>query len=288
MSTKIYKITPVPPLLENNTQPRVRTLYSSKEDISQLLAARRVGIVGSRKPSTYGRAITQKLASELAQAGVVIVSGLALGVDSIAHQAAVDAKKPTIAVLPNGVDSIYPRSHSMLARRITETGGALLSEYPESTLLHKSNFIARNRIIAALSEIIIITEAAEKSGSLHTAQFAIDRGIDVMAVPGAITNDMSKGANNLIKSGAGVITSTQDILYALGIDPKAAKQQQLFDHTVTPESATILRSLLQGANEGEQLLKETGLAPEIFQQTITMLEIDGKIQSTGNNTWIIT
>lgn len=249
---------------------------------------RRVGIVGSRKPSSYGRAITQKLASELAQAGVVIVSGLALGVDSIAHQAAVYAKKPTIAILPSGVDSIYPRAHTMLARRITEAGGALLSEYPENTRLHKSNFIARNRIIATLSEIIVITEATEKSGSLHTAQFALDCGTDVMAIPGAITNELSTGANNLIKNGAGVVTSTQDIFYALGINPQAVKQQQLFDHTLSPESENILKAMIQGTNEGEALLKKTKLAPEIFQQTITMLEIDGKIQSTGNNTWIIT
>lgn len=210
-----------------------------------------------------------------------------MGVDSIAHQAAVDAKKPTIAVLPSGIDSIYPRSHSMLARRITETGGALLSEYPESTPLHKSNFIARNRIIAALSEIIIITEAAEKSGSLHTAQFALDLGIDVMAVPGAITNELSRGTNNLIKTGAGVITSAQDVLDALGINREEAKQQQLFDSAITPEGSIIIKALLKGMSEGDELLKLSGLAPDIFQQTITMLELDGKVQSTGNNTWII-
>ena len=287
MSTKIYKINPVPPQLSHNAHPKVKTLYSSKEDISNLLSARRVGIVGTRKPSSYGRVITQKIASELAKAGVVIVSGLALGVDSIAHQAAVDANKPTIAVLPSSIDNIYPKTHDVLARRIIETGGVLLSEYPQYTPLHKSNFIARNRIIAVLSEIVIITEAAEKSGSLHTAQFALDQGIDVMAVPGAITNELSRGTNNLIKTGAGVITSAQDVLDALGIKPQEAKQQQLFDSTITPEGSIIIKALLKGMSEGDELLKLSGLAPDIFQQTITMLEIDGKVQSTGNNTWII-
>jgi DNA processing protein len=142
-----------------------------------------VAIVGSRKVTPYGRAVTEKLAGELARQGVVIVSGLALGVDSIAHEAALRAHGRTIAVLPRDIEHIYPVSHTGLAQRILSAGGALISEYPEGSDLHKFQFLERNRIIAGLSRGVIIPEAAARSGSLNTANAALEQGREVMAVP---------------------------------------------------------------------------------------------------------
>src|SRR5690606_28976050 len=153
-----------------------------------------------------GRAVTYKFASELAARGVVIVSGLALGVDSIAHEACIGSGSKTIAVLPVGLEKIYPTSHTHLAKKISQGNGLLVSEYPSGTDPRRENFIARNRIIAALAEGVLITEAAENSGSLHTARFAIELGLPVLAVPGPINSSTSVGTNNLIKAGAIPVT----------------------------------------------------------------------------------
>ncbi len=160
-----------------------------------------IAIVGTRKPTPYGREVTYQLSYELAKRGVVVISGLALGVDGIAHQAALDAGGTTIAVLPTSIESIHPATHRELARRITENGGALISEYGAGDPVFKTNFVARNRIVTALSDGILITEAAAKSGSLTTANFALEQGRPVMVVPGNITSPMSMGCNNLLRVG---------------------------------------------------------------------------------------
>jgi DNA processing protein len=158
-----------------------------------------VGIVGSRKVTSYGQAVTAKFAKELAARGVIIVSGLALGVDSIAHKAALVAGGTTIAVLPSGLDTVYPNSHYGLAREIVAKKGLLMSEYTPKSRAFKSSFIARNRLVSGLASALLITEASERSGSLHTANFALEQGKEVLAVPGPITSDTSAGCNNLIK-----------------------------------------------------------------------------------------
>lgn len=284
MSTKYYKIQPMPQIIKERAVPRPNSIYSSTPTLEHFLSMRRVAIVGSRRPSAYGRAITHKIATELANYGVLIISGLALGVDSVAHAAAVQANKPTLAVLPGSITNIYPRGHSLLARQILNSGGTLISEYDTADQIHKSNFIARNRLIAALSEIVIITEAAEKSGSLHTAQFALDQGIDVMAVPGEITSTLSMGTNNLIKNGAGVITGTKDILEALGIS-KSKEQTVLFDNALSEAEKVVFDLITKGVKDGNELLIKSKLRPEQFQQSLTVLEINGFITSFGNNTW---
>ncbi len=197
--------------LDQLAQPVASLFYSG--DFIPLLDKPRIAIVGSRKLSQYGREVTYKLAYDLAKQGIVIVSGLALGIDSVAHRAALDAGGQTIAVLPSGLDNIYPSSHKDLGIEIVSKGGALVTEYPENrgTPL-KYQFIARNRIIAALSQGILITEAASKSGSLHTANFGLELGLDIFAVPGNITSSNSEGTNKLIKDGAALITSAQDIV----------------------------------------------------------------------------
>lgn len=157
-------------------------------DINELLKRPCVTIVGSRKISAYGKTVTSRLAGELASAGIVIISGLALGVDSLAHLAALEAGGLTIAVLPTGLDAVDKTSRRGLAERILQQGGALVSEYAEGSPVHLGNFVARNRLVAGFGDAVLITEAAERSGTLHTANFALEQGKPVLAVPGNITS----------------------------------------------------------------------------------------------------
>lgn len=245
----------------------------------------RIGIVGSRKASPYGRAVTTTFAHELARRGAVIVSGLALGTDSIAHSGCLQAGGTTIAVLPSGLNDIYPRSHTVLARQIVEKGGALVTEYPSGSGPRREHFIARNRIIAALSEGLLIPEAAINSGSLHTARFALELGIPVMAVPGPITSPTSEGTNNLIKAGAVPVTCVEDIYAALNwVVPKAG---EAVTHAATEPERLILELLRSGLSDGHELLQTTGLPAAQFNQALTMLELTGRIRPLGNNQWSI-
>jgi DNA processing protein len=253
-------------------------------DLQGILQSPSLAIVGSRKVSTYGREVTKLLATELARQGITIISGLAFGVDSIAHQAALEAGGRTIAVLPSPLEAIYPASHRQLARHIMEQGGALVSEYPAGTESFKGNFVARNRIIAGLADATLVTEAALKSGSLHTARFALNAGRDVLAVPGNITSPTSEGTNNLIKRGATPVTSTSDVLFTLGIDHSASKTAPTGSNEA---EQAIIDLLAQGVSEGAVLQIKSSLTIEQFNQHLTMLEITGKIRSTGANHWTL-
>jgi DNA processing protein len=146
----------------------------------------RIAIIGSRSISSYGRRVTNELAGELAESGIVIISGLALGVDAEAHQSALNVDGLCIAVLPCSLQKIVPRSNLMLAKKIVSKGGSLVTEYGAKERTFKQNFVARNRIMAGLADAILITEATLKSGTMHTARFALEQGIDVMAVPGSV------------------------------------------------------------------------------------------------------
>lgn len=240
-----------------------------------------IGIVGSRKVSSYGRVVTQNLSRSLARQGLVIISGLAYGVDALAHQAALAEGAKVIAVLPCGLDEIYPSNHRQLARQILETGGSIISEYAEGTPPLKQHFIARNRIISGLSHGLLITEAAEKSGSLHTAGFALEQGRDVFAVPGNITSPSSVGTNNLIKTGAIPTTSPQDVLQVYEMS-QYAEQVPL---GANEYEARLIELVRQGITDSDELLSASGLAPELFSQTLTMMELSAKIKPTGNGQW---
>lgn len=242
-----------------------------------------LAVVGSRKSSPYGRTVTTEVVREVSKNGVVIISGLAFGIDSIAHQAALDAGGATIAVLPGGLGNVYPAAHRQLAKQIIDKGGALISEYEPGHLPMKHDFIARNRIIAGLSNGVLITEAADRSGSLHTAQFALEQGLEVMAVPGNVTSPTSVGTNNLIKSGATPVTTADDVFAALGLDRLDVEEPDISANS--DEERTVLNLLARGITESSELLILSGLDPAVFNRTLTMLEISGKIRATGNNTW---
>ncbi len=262
-----------------------KQLYILGSDVNELLSRPCITVVGSRKVSAYGKAVTTQLTGELAKAGLVIISGLAFGVDSLAHQAALDAGGLTIAVLPSGVQNIYPATHTGLARQILQQGGALISEYPADQIAFKTNFVARNRIASGLGDALLITEAAEKSGTLHTANFALEQGRPVLAVPGNITSPTSAGTNNLIKTGATPVTNIQDIFQALGLD--FAKKKREVPKSGNPNEQILLDLLFAGIDDGSELLAKSELGVSLYNQTLTMLEIRGHIRPLGNNRWAL-
>lgn len=271
-----------PDLLRHIPQPPEQ-LYVAGITLSDLMKRPRVAIVGSRTMTPYGKLVTYQIAGQLAELGIVIVSGLAIGVDAVAHQAAIDAGGQTIAVLPSPLDNIVPATNRRLAQAILNSGGTLVSEYSLGTEPHKGNFIERNRLMSGLSDAVLITEAAEKSGSLHTADFALDQGRTVLAVPGNINSSNSKGTNNLLKQGATPVTSYIDVLRALGIEPKLEKAKAA--KGATPNEQLLLDLLFEGVNDGSELLKRSSLTASLFNQTITRLEVSGKIWPLGAHKW---
>lgn len=270
--------------LPNNLQniPSVpKRLYISG-NITQAENIPLLAVVGSRKVSAYGREVTSQLVRDVTGRGVGIVSGLALGVDGLAHTAALEMNGYTVAVLPCGLDDIYPKTHFHLGKRILAQGGALISEYPEGTPPLRQHFIERNRLVSGLADAVLITEAAAKSGTLHTANFALEQGKTVLAVPGNITSDLSRSTNNLIKAGAIPVTTAADIFLALGID-ESKRQTELFGDT--PEETLLLNLLKENVHDIHELQKQSKMATSSFNQTLSMLEINGKIKSHGGGQW---
>ncbi len=244
-----------------------------------------IAIIGSRKPSQYGREVTERLAGELSRAGVVVVSGLALGIDSIAHRAALEAHGTTLAVLAHGLDTVYPSSHKALAKQIIESGGALISEYEPGISPMAYRFLERNRIVSGIADGVLIVEAATKSGTLSTATHALNQNKEVFAVPGNITSPQSAGCNALIRQGAIPVTKVEDILEVIAPTIKAEQTQFVLGDN--PDEVTILQLLQKGLRDGDELIEASGIEPVLFNQTLTMLEIKGVIKSLGSNQWTI-
>lgn len=236
------------------------------------------GVVGARKPTSYGIQAAEMITEALSRAGATIVSGLALGIDAIAHRTAVEANGTTIAVLGSGLDdeSLYPPSNRGLARRITESGGAVISEYPPGTPALKEHFPARNRIISGMSKGVLVVEAQEKSGALITARFALEQNRDVFAVPGSIFSLSSKGANALIQEGAKLVSCGEDILKEYGIEyttntvsaePLSETEEQILDILGEPRSIDDIKSI-------------TGLDTPSIIASVSLLEMKGRVRAT--------
>ena len=267
-----------------------------------------VAIGGSRHNTKYGEEVAYQLAYELGKKHVIIISGLAYGIDSIGHRGCLDAGGITVAVLGNPINLIHPTAHTALAREIIAKGGAIISEYPPSSkiaidslapgeyynekgqrsLEYKASFLYRNRLIAGLSDVVVVVEAAEQSGSLNTATHALNQGKEVFAVPGNITNPYSQGCNKLIKQGAIPYTSPKDVLEFLFPEDyvkrrKHMKQQNLIGDTDV--ETLILTALSEGLRSGEEIMDRTHLPPEVFNEATTLLEIKSRIRSLGANTW---
>ncbi len=274
----------IPPRLQHIAS-RPKELFHRGESLKNLLKHPTVAIVGSRGVTTYGQQVTQHFAGKLAEQGVVIISGLALGVDAVAHQACLDADGLTIAVLPSSVEKPQPATNRQLAEKIVAQGGALLSEYQAGSDNYKTNFVARNRLVAGLADALLITEAAADSGSLHTAKFARKQGKPVLCVPGNITSKASVGTNSLIKAGATAVTSYKDVLRVLGMQEHSLSRGEIVGANALEQK--LLDLLLRGMNDGEELLKASELEVSLFNQTLAMLEISGKIRNLGSNQWAI-
>lgn len=244
-----------------------------------------VAIVGTRKPTHYGKEVTMMIAGELARRGVIIVSGLALGVDGIAHKAALEAGGTTIAVLGNGLPTIYPASHRDLAADIVAHGGALMSEYPADTPGYPANFLARNRIVSGLADAVVVTEASSRSGTLNTAMHALEQSKEVFVVPGNITSPLSAGCNALLRQGATPLTRTEDILEVIA--PELLTPQASLALGSNPAEVAILLLMKQGMRDGEELQQQSGISSQEFSTALTMMEIAGIIRNLGANQWTI-
>ena len=249
-----------------------------------------VAIVGSRKPSAYGREVTEQLASDLAKAGCIIISGLALGIDGIAQKAALEAGGTVIGVIPNELPDISPQTNYKLAMNIIKNGGAILSEWKkgDGKIVNRWSFLERNRLVSGLADAVIITEAAERSGTLNTAAHALSQGRDVFAVPGNITSPLSAGCNALLKQGALVATTATDILNVIAPSAtQSATDQAVIPLGETPAENTIIDLLRAGLRDGDQLQQQSGLNPADFATALTMLEINGVIKPLGANNWTL-
>lgn len=241
-----------------------------------------VAIVGSRKMTSYGRDVTEKLSSQLAAYGVTIVSGLAFGVDVAAHKAAVEVSGRCIAVLASGVDVVTPRSNDWLGKRILKIGGALVSEYPPGTDPQRSFFPFRNRIISGLSKAVVVIEGMEKSGTIHTANHAAKQGREVFAVPGQITSPMSQAPHFLIKNGAKMVTDVSDILNELNMQLKVDKDlvEKIMPSDKTEEM--IIETLQNEKMHLDEIARSLKLSVNEVSAKLTMMELKGMVRNMGN------
>ena len=262
-----------PPLLRAIHDPPPG-LYLRGVAAAELLAQPSVAIVGARACSGYGRSVARALGRELAAAGLVVVSGLARGIDGEAHRGALDAGAPTIAVLGCGVDRDYPAAHTELARRVSETG-LVVSEYGPGVEPAPWRFPARNRIIAGLAVATVVVEARERSGALITADFALEEGREVFAVPGEITSALSAGTNALLRLGAAPLLGAADVLEPLGLEAAAVSPP------VDGDEALVLSRLGEGAAGADEVARATGLAAGAVAAALTALELAGRVSSDG-------
>jgi DNA processing protein len=240
-----------------------------------------VAIVGTRKPTPYGKMMTTTLAEELARAGVVIISGLALGIDALAHQSCLNVNGRTIAVVPRGS---YPVTNSNIAKQIVTDGCTIISDESDPKIPIRVVFLQRNRIVAALSDAVIIPEAATKSGSLNTARLALEMNIPLFVVPGNTTSPMSAGTNQLLKEGARAITEAKDVFEILGLN-NTNNQTALNLTGDNKTESTILQAMSNGISDQDSLQTETRLSIQDLQSAITMLEVQGRVAQDSLGSW---
>lgn len=241
-----------------------------------------VAVVGTRRASAYGREIAHKLARDLARHGVTVVSGLALGVDAVAHRAALEAGGRTIAVLGSGVDQIYPaQNRDIVKQLLANDAGAVVSEYPLGTKPEARNFPPRNRIISALSRAVIVIEAGKRSGALITASMAAEQGRDVFAVPGSILHPGSVGCNQLIQKGATPLLSIDDVLEELSLSNLHEKRAA--HETVPPDplEARLLEQLSAEPRHVDDLVRQSAFTTAQISSLLTIMELKGLVRQVG-------
>jgi len=259
-----------PSLLAAIHDPPPRLFLRGSSDAA-LLDRPAVAVVGARACSSYGRSVTRSLARDLTAAGLVVVSGMARGIDGEAHRGALDGGGATVAVLGCGVDRDYPAAHAELARRICEVG-LVVSEYEPGVEPAPWRFPARNRIIAGLCRATVVVEARERSGALITADFALEEGREVLAVPGEITSALSAGTNALLRLGATPVTCAADVLEVFGIEPTATEVAP-----VGPVADALLARLGEGALTADELLRASAIDPGEGSAALIELELAGRV-----------
>lgn len=270
-----------PPLLNEISDPPP-FLYI-EGDLPDTTENKYLAVVGARKNSSYGKEVCQKLIGGLRGYPIVIVSGLAIGIDSIAHEAALDARLKTVAVPGSGLneDVLYPASNRNLAKKILQNNGALVSEFEPNFRATPYSFPQRNRIMAGISQAVLVIEAEKKSGTLITARLAVDYNRDVLTVPGSIFSKTSEGPHYLIRNGATPITESKDVLEALGFATEnIPRNLELEIENCSPEEKKIL-SMLSEPLQKDELIRKVALPLNAVNALISMLEIKGLLSERG-------
>jgi DNA processing protein len=254
-----------------------------------LLLVRAVAMVGSRACTDYGRRVARELAAGAARAGLLVVSGLARGIDAEAHEAALAAQGASLAFLPCGIEQVYPATHRRLAARLAERG-ALVSEFPVGTPPRRPYFPLRNRLISALSEAVVVVEARIASGTLVTARHAANQGVDVLAVPGPVHSPTSAGPHQLLRDGAGIVTHAADLLAAFGlrsadaVAPEAAAGAA--QSALSPLARRALEALREDPYPREQLAARLGVAEAELAAALLELELTGTAREDRDGRWV--
>ncbi len=244
-----------------------------------------VALVGTRQASAYGREVARGLASELAHNGVTVVSGLALGIDATAHEAAIEAGGRTLAVLGSGVDQIYPAKNRKMALALIQQG-ALISEYSLGTRPEASNFPPRNRIISGLSLAVVVIEAGQRSGALITAKFAAEQGRDVFAVPGSILQPSSAGCNALIQDGALPLLSINDLLEQLHLERAAVQHEARQTIAADPTERLLLEHLSSEPVHLDEIVRLASMPPSQVSSLLAMMELKGLVRQSGSMRYV--
>jgi DNA processing protein len=245
-----------------------------------------LAIVGTRRPTVYGRQVTEEIAADLARSSITVISGLARGIDSVAHRAALDAGGKTVAVFGSGLDIVYPGENTRLARAIAERG-ALVSEYPLGVKPKAENFPLRNRIMSGLSLGVLVVEAGERSGALITAQQAVEQNREVFAIPGSILSPASQGTNRLIQEGAKLTRNHTDILQELNLTI-VVQQAEIREFSPASEAeSAILRQLSAEPNHIDEICRRSGLTMPEASSTLAMLELKGIARQVGSMNYVL-
>ncbi len=286
-----------PKLLLQIKKPPFVLYIKGKFDFNSIENNMAIAIVGTRRITEYGKQVTESLTSDLVSNGFVIVSGLALGVDAVAHKTTIASHGRTIAVLGCGVDCCYPRENQQIYDKILDSGGVIVSEYPLNQQPSQGSFPSRNRIISGLSKGVIVTEGAADSGALYTAKDAIDAGRPVFAVPGPITSSLSKGPHGLIEKGAKLISGAEDILAELRIknqelglgkkkgDPPASQARAL--RAGTKEEQKIIGLLQNESMHFDEIVKRSGTKSSKLGSILSLMEMKGIINNLGGGSFCL-
>lgn len=270
-------------LREVPNAPPLLYLWGALEEGDRLAVA----VVGTRRLTSYGRQITRDLVTGLVLNGVTIVSGLARGIDAVAHKTALDLNGRTIAVLGSGLDSIYPAEHRQMAKQIAQGSGAVISEYGLGVQPEAKNFPPRNRVISGLSLGVIIVEAGERSGALITANFALEQGREVFAVPGNVNSPVSVGPNRLIQQGAKLVTGIDDVLDELNLKLVVEQTAVQLALPETAEEAAIIAHLSGQPTHVDELCRSSGLPTNLVASTLTMMELKGMVRQVGGMNYVL-